>query len=96
MPTYEYQCGSCGHAFERFEPITAGARKKCPACGKTARRCIGSGAGVLFRGSGFYQTDYRSKEYKQRAKSETDSGTKKTETKSDAAKSETKNPGGSD
>ena len=65
MPTYEYECSSCGHAFERFESIKAGNRKKCPECGSRANRIISSGAAIIFKGSGFYQTDYRSKEYNQ-------------------------------
>ena len=61
MPTYEYQCDACGHAFEQFQSITAGALRKCPKCRKSKlRRLLGTGAGVLFKGSGFYATDYRS------------------------------------
>ncbi len=71
MPTYEYECSSCGHTFERFESIKAGNKKKCPECGKRANRIIGAGAAIIFKGSGFYQTDYRSKEYsRQKAKAE--------------------------
>jgi putative FmdB family regulatory protein len=69
MPTYEYQCDACDHSFDEFQSIKAEPLKKCPACGKTKlRRLIGGGAAVLFRGSGFYQTDYRSDSYKQSAK----------------------------
>lgn len=65
MPTYEYACNACGHAFEQFQSMTADALTKCPACGKdTLKRLIGAGAGVIFKGSGFYQTDYRSESYK--------------------------------
>lgn len=72
MPTYEYKCEACGHAFERFQPITAQPIKKCPECGKNqVRRLIGTGAGLIFKGSGFYITDYRDKAYSERAKSET-------------------------
>ena len=68
MPTYDYECGACGHRFELFQLITARAVRKCPACGKLkVRRLIGSGAGIIFRGSGFYQTDYRSKSYNKAA-----------------------------
>ena len=69
MPTYEYECGVCGHRFEKYQSMTEKAIKKCPKCGKAkAERVISGGAGVLFKGSGFYQTDYRSKGYKESAK----------------------------
>ena len=72
MPTYEYNCDNCGHLFEQLQSITAKALRKCPKCGKPAlKRLIGTGAGVIFKGSGFYTTDYRSESYKQSAKSET-------------------------
>jgi putative FmdB family regulatory protein len=71
MPTYEYQCDACGHRFERFQSITAQPLRKCPQCGKSrARRLIGTGAGLIFKGSGFYITDYRSEGYKTAAKAE--------------------------
>ena len=71
MPTYEYKCEACGHGFERFQPITAAPIKKCPECGKNkVRRLIGTGAGLIFKGSGFYITDYRSEGYKDAAKSD--------------------------
>ena len=60
MPTYEYECQYCGHHFEQFQSITAGTLRKCPACGRLGlRRLLGTGAGVIFKGSGFYETDYR-------------------------------------
>jgi putative FmdB family regulatory protein len=69
MPTYEYQCDACEHQFEEFQSINAERLKKCPKCGKKKlRRLIGGGAAILFKGSGFYQTDYRSDSYKQSAK----------------------------
>jgi putative FmdB family regulatory protein len=69
MPTYEYECGACGHRFEKYQSMTEKAIKKCPECGKSkAQRVISGGAGVLFKGSGFYQTDYRSKGYQESAK----------------------------
>ncbi len=72
MPTYEYRCGDCGHEFEQFQSITARPLKTCPHCGRrTLQRLIGAGAGILFRGSGFYQTDYRSDSYKRAAEAET-------------------------
>jgi putative FmdB family regulatory protein len=68
MPTYDYECDACGHAFELFQSITEAHKKKCPACGKSKlRRLFGTGAAVVFKGSGFYQTDYRSESYKQGA-----------------------------
>jgi putative FmdB family regulatory protein len=74
MPTYEYKCEACGHGFERFQPITAAPIKKCPECGKNkVRRLIGTGAGLIFKGSGFYITDYRSEGYKDAAKSDSSS-----------------------
>jgi len=72
MPTYEYACDSCGHEFEEFQSITAKPLRKCPACKKPAlRRLIGTGAGIIFKGSGFYQTDYRSDSYKKAAEKDT-------------------------
>ncbi|MBI4226771.1 MAG: zinc ribbon domain-containing protein [Candidatus Omnitrophica bacterium] len=60
MPTYEYECAGCLHHFEALQPITAPPLRKCPRCGtKKARRLIGAGAGLIFKGSGFYITDYR-------------------------------------
>ena len=71
MPTYEYHCDACEHGFDEFQSITAPPLKKCPKCGKLKlRRIFGTGAAVLFKGSGFYQTDYRSESYKAAAKAE--------------------------
>lgn len=70
MPTYEYQCSSCRHRFDKPQPITAKPRASCPRCGKSAKRLISSGAGLLFKGSGFYATDYRSAGYKKKAADE--------------------------
>jgi putative FmdB family regulatory protein len=85
MPTYEYVCEECGHKFERFQAITARPIRKCPECGQSsAKRLIGVGAGIIFKGSGFYETDYRSESYKKAAKSEKgtpDTTKKKTEKK---------------
>ncbi len=73
MPTYDYKCSACDHSFELFQHITANPVKKCPACGKLkAKRLIGAGGAIIFKGSGFYQTDYRSEEYKSKAKKETE------------------------
>ena len=64
MPTYDYKCEACGHEFEHFQSITSAPVKKCPSCNKIkVRRLIGIGAGVIFKGSGFYCTDYRDKTY---------------------------------
>lgn len=90
MPTYEYECSSCGHEFEAFQAMTAGALKKCPACGKLSlKRLIGTGGAVIFKGSGFYTTDYRSESYQKAAKA--DSETSKT-AKSEPAKTESSTP----
>src|SRR5947199_9914425 len=71
MPTYDYECDACGHTFELFQSITEPVKKKCPKCGKSKlRRLLGTGAAVIFKGSGFYQTDYRSDSYKQAAKAD--------------------------
>ena len=75
MPTYDYECNSCQHHFELFQSITAGRKRKCPKCGRlTLRRLIGPGAAIVFKGSGFYQTDYRSESYKKGASAEKTSG----------------------
>ena len=68
MPTYDYLCEDCGHEFELFQSITDSVKRKCPECSKLKlRRLFGTGAAVVFKGSGFYQTDYRSDSYKQAA-----------------------------
>ncbi len=60
MPTYEYECRACGHAFEKFQSMSAAPVKVCPACGRRkVKRLLGAGAGIIFKGSGFYATDYR-------------------------------------
>jgi putative FmdB family regulatory protein len=94
MPTYDYECKACHHRWELFQSIKADPEKKCPKCGKKqAQRVIGPGAGILFKGSGFYQTDYRSSAYKKAAeadkKASDSSGNGKSESKSET-KSETK------
>ncbi|MBI4313489.1 MAG: zinc ribbon domain-containing protein [Candidatus Omnitrophica bacterium] len=71
MPTYEYRCSSCRKRFEVLQSMTAKPLRKCARCGKnSARRLIGAGAGLLFKGSGFYITDYRKPGYKARAESD--------------------------
>ena len=78
MPTYEYLCESCGHEFEQFQSITARPLRKCPKCGKAnLKRLIGCGSGVIFKGSGFYQTDYRSESYTKAEKNEKNGAEKK-------------------
>jgi putative FmdB family regulatory protein len=71
MPTYDYVCRACGAELELFQSITARPRRKCQRCGKNSlERRIGTGAGILFKGSGFYQTDYRSASYSAGQKAE--------------------------
>lgn len=71
MPTYAYRCAKCGHEFEFFAKISDRPRaRKCPACGGRAKRQISGGAGFLFKGEGFYTTDYRSEEYRSKAAAE--------------------------
>lgn len=85
MPTYDYACNACGHALELFHSMTEAPRKKCPRCGKNRlERRIGAGAGFLFKGKGFYQTDYRSEAYAKAAKAESESATKPAEEKAEA------------
>lgn len=92
MPTYEYRCSACDHDFEEFQSITADPIRTCPQCGrKTVKRLIGCGGGLIFKGSGFYQTDYRSEGYKKAAQADKD---KKTTTTATAA-SDSNNSGGS-
>ena len=79
MPTYDYRCDACEHTFEEFQSFSEAPLKKCPACGKKKLvRLFGTGAGVIFKGAGFYETDYRSDSYKQAAKAEEDKGGSKT------------------
>ena len=75
MPTYDYRCTRCGHRFELFHRITDDSPKRCPKCRSKSVRVPAAGAGLLFRGSGFYITDYRSKAYREKAKQESSGGT---------------------
>lgn len=71
MPTYDYQCRACGHRFELFQSMTEPVKRRCPRCARNAlERLIGTGAALLFKGSGFYQTDYRSESYTKAAEAE--------------------------
>lgn len=73
MPTYDYQCSRCGHRFEELQSMTDPHLEVCPECGGPLKRLIGAGAGLLFKGSGFYITDHRSKEYRKKAGAESGS-----------------------
>lgn len=86
MPTYEYECTKCGYVFEKFQSITDEPVKRCPKCRCKVKRLIGAGAGIIFKGSGFYQTDYRSSSYKEAEKKE------KSAAKSDSGKTDSKKP----
>ena len=95
MPTYDYECNACGHTFEKFQSITAPATRKCPQCGKLkVRRLIGTGAGIIFKGSGFYQTDYRSDSYRKAAEKDKSAATSSTTSSTNAK--DTKGKGNSD
>ena len=85
MPTYEYKCENCGHQFEQFQSITSRPLRACPECGENKlNRLIGTGAGIIFKGSGFYQTDYRSESYKKAAESDKKPSTAKTTDKKES------------
>ncbi|MBU1698854.1 MAG: zinc ribbon domain-containing protein [Candidatus Eisenbacteria bacterium] len=84
MPTYEYECMSCGYRYELFQSMTEEPRKRCPKCRHKVRRLVGSGAGIIFKGSGFYATDYRKPEKKAHSTIDTTSSESKVETKSDS------------
>src|SRR5262245_50099637 len=99
MPTYDYKCSACGHTFEHFQSIHSARLKKCPGCGKLKlERLIGAGGGLLFKGSGFYITDYRDRSYHDAAKKDSAPAAASSDGKSDGkpaapAPSESK-PGG--
>ena len=95
MPTYDYICDECGHEFEVYESITADPRKDCPECNRASlRRKIGPGAAILFKGSGFYQTDYRSESYKKAAKADKPADTSAKSSTDSASPSSTPSGGG--
>jgi len=96
MPTYEYECESCGHEFELFQKMSDPPCDSCPECEALVRKKIGAGAGLIFKGSGFYITDYRSDAYKKQAQAEGSSGSASSETaksKSDGDSSAKKESG---
>ncbi len=84
MPTYEYECQSCGKRFERFQSITEEPIKECPVCDKKVKRLIGAGAGFLFKGSGFYCTDYRSQSYRKAEKADKENSESKSSPKDES------------
>lgn len=86
MPTYDYECQNCGHAFELFQSMSEKPKKKCPSCSRMKlQRLIGAGGAVLFKGSGFYTTDYRSDSYKSAKKADSKPSTgSESNSKSDA------------
>lgn len=100
MPTYDYVCKACDHRFEEFQAMSAKVLRTCPKCGKKSlERLIGIGAGVLFKGGGFYETDYRSEAYTKAAEAEKKSGEPKADAKSDSkpdTKTESKSEAKSD
>lgn len=91
MPTYQYRCNECSHEFTEFQSITADPLSVCPACGGAVQRLISGGAGFLFKGDGFYTTDYRSENYKQGEKADKESSS----AKSDGSGSDGSRSGGS-
>lgn len=95
MPTYDYICDACGHEFEAYESIKSEPQSICPTCHDAKlRRKIGAGAAILFKGSGFYQTDYRSDSYKKQALADkpAESTTKSAESSSSAKSEPAKSP----
>ncbi len=90
MPTYEYRCKECLHEFEAFQPMSAEPLKACPECEGELKRLIGPGAGIIFKGSGFYETDYRSDSYRKDAKSDKSSSSETSPSSSSSSDSKTK------
>ena len=87
MPTYDYECTKCGHRFEIFQSMTDEPKKRCPECKGKVQRLISGGAGIIFKGSGFYQTDYRSDGYKKAAAADSSSSSSSTSSTSKKSKS---------
>ena len=97
MPTYDYICDACDHAWELFQKITDDPVKKCPECGKKkAVRQFGTGAAIMFKGSGFYETDYRSDAYKKSAKADKSKKSDSKDAQSSSTSSEKKSSGSTD
>jgi putative FmdB family regulatory protein len=93
MPTYDYVCDACGHSFEQVQSIAQPALRKCPECSKRKlRRLFGTGAAVMFKGSGFYQTDYRSDSYRKAAEADKPAETSSAESKSSDGKPQGSQP----
>lgn len=90
MPTYQYRCSHCGHEFEEYQSIVDDPIEKCPECSDKTQRVISGGAGFLFKGSGFYITDYRSDSYKKAASKDKSDGKTPESKPSDSKKSESK------
>ena len=86
MPTYDYKCLNCNYTFEYFQSMSSEPLVKCPECGGILKRVIGIGAGTIFKGSGFYQTDYKGKTSSKDNSSVTDNKTPSTDKKSDMKK----------
>jgi putative FmdB family regulatory protein len=94
MPTYDYVCDGCGHAFELFQSMTDEVKKSCPKCKKKKlRRLIGTGGAIVFKGSGFYKTDYRSESYKKGAAADSGGGKSDSGKKSDSGNTPAKGSG---
>ena len=98
MPTYEYECDACGHEFDEMQSFSDDPLTKCPACKKKKlRRLFGTGASIIFKGSGFYETDYRSESYKSSAKADQEASKPASSTPAESTpkpekKTETKTP----
>ena len=92
MPTYDYKCSDCGHVFELFQSMSDDPIDTCPVCKGKVERLIGAGAGLIFKGSGFYITDYRSDSYKKSAKADKSKASASTSPSKSSAKSTDKIP----
>ncbi len=92
MPTYIYVCSQCGYSFERFQKMIDKPVKKCPECKSKVNRLITGGGGILFKGNGFYCTDYRSEQYKEAARKETSVESKETSSSTSSTSGKDKDP----
>jgi len=95
MPTYDYECKDCHHTFELFQSMSAKPLRKCPKCGGKVKRLIGTGAGIIFKGTGFYETDYKRKNSVQtsqpkKAENSSEKKTESTPAKKNEKKTESK------